>query len=178
MNTLGFGQQNGLRLLCAVLFFCVPSAAQERRQAPEFRSYGEPASASDGAEIDALTEEFRLAWGNQDTGALIALHADDVEWINAYARMFQNRKALGEFLEERLFPAFPPAVSKQEAESMKIISTRYLGNDAAVVHLFTEGSRGESRNIDERLRRTHLHLVLAKQENAWKIVHTAIMDAR
>jgi hypothetical protein len=61
---------------------------------------------------------------------------------------------------------------------MQTISIRYLGEDAAVVHMYTEGQRGASRNEGEEVRRTHLHLVLAKQTAAWKVVHTAIMDAR
>ena len=61
---------------------------------------------------------------------------------------------------------------------MKTISIRYLGDDAAVVHLYTDGQRGPSRNEGEALRRTHLHLVLEKQSADWKVAHTAIMDAR
>lgn len=61
---------------------------------------------------------------------------------------------------------------------MRPISVRYLGDDAAVVHMYTESPRGTSRNAGEDLRRTHFHLVLGKQDSAWKIVHTAIMDAR
>jgi hypothetical protein len=82
------------------------------------------------------------------------------------------------FLKERLFPAFDPSVSRQEVANMKTISIRYLGNDAAVVHLFTDGQRGPSRNEGEALRRTHLHLVLEQQSAGWKVAHTAIMDAR
>ena len=40
------------------------------------------------------------------------------------------------------------------------------------------GERGPSRNAGEEMRRTHLHLVLAELDAGWKIVHTAIMDAR
>jgi hypothetical protein len=46
------------------------------------------------------------------------------------------------------------------------------------VHLYTDGQRGESRNEGEQLRRTHIHLVLERKVRDWKIVHTAIMDAR
>ena len=53
-----------------------------------------------------------------------------------------------------------------------------LGDDAAVVHMYTEGERGAPRNEGERLRRTHFHLVLGMQKDAWKVVHTAIMDPR
>ena len=61
---------------------------------------------------------------------------------------------------------------------MQTVSIRYLGDDAAVIHTYTEGQRGPSRNEDEELRRTHVHLVLGKQNGVWKIFHTAIMDAR
>jgi len=168
----------GIVAILLAFALVLPASAQERRDVPAFRAYGEPSSATDGARIDALIQEFKDAWGNQDTEALMALHSSDVEWINAYARLFQSRASLGEFLETRLFPAFDPAVSKQEAEGMTLISIRYLGDDAAVVHLYTEGNRGESRVPDEDLRRTHVHLVLAKDDGPWQIVHTVIMDAR
>ena len=61
---------------------------------------------------------------------------------------------------------------------MRAISVRYVGDDAAVVHMYTDGERGVSRNAGKKMRRTHIHLVLEKQQCDWKIVHTAIMDAR
>lgn len=142
------------------------------------RTYGQPASADQRAALEALIERYKTAWARQDTEALIALHAEDVEWINAYARLFQGAAPLAEFLENRLFPAFSPEVSKQEVANMRTISVRYLGGDAAVVHMYTEGTRGASRNENEDVRRTHIHLVLASDPAGWKIVHTAIMDAR
>lgn len=164
--------------LITALLAALPIAAQERRQVPESRTYGEPASAGDKAAIDVLVQEYKSTWERQDTAGLIALHSPDTEWINAYARMFQGAAPLAEFLEERLFPEFDPKVSKQEVANMRTISIRYLGDDAAVVHMYTESRRGQSRNEGEDVRRTHLHLVLAKQNDAWKVVHTAIMDAR
>ncbi len=145
---------------------------------PAFRTYGAPASAADAAAIDALVATFKDAWGREDVDALMALHAEDVEWINAYARMFQGAAPLADFLEDRLFPAFAPGVSAEEAANMRLISIRYLGENAAVAHLYTEGARGASRNADEELRRTHLHFVLGKDGEAWRIEHAAIMDAR
>lgn len=166
-------------LLLALMSLAATSAfAQERREVPEFRTYGTPSSQAAAQSIDALIESYKNAWGRQDADALVALHADDVEWINAYARMFQGAEPLRTFLKQRLFPAFDASVSRQEAASMKTISIRYMGDDAAVVHLYTDGQRGPSRNEGETLRRTHLHLVLEKQSAGWKVAHTAIMDAR
>jgi uncharacterized protein (TIGR02246 family) len=155
-----------------------PCAAQERREVPPTRTYGEPVSPDDGSAIQALLAQYKDSWSRQDTDAFIALHAEDTEWINAYARLFQGSAPLAEFIRNRLFPAFDSDISRQEIENMRTISMRYLGDDAAVVHLYTEGQRGESRNEGEDVRRTHLHLVLSKQNAVWKIVHTAIMDAR
>jgi uncharacterized protein (TIGR02246 family) len=164
--------------LCFAISGAASVLAQERREVPEFQIYGKPASAEDERAIDALIRNFKDAWGRQDTAALVALHADDVEWINAYARLIQGAEPLGRFLKERLFPAFDPAISRQEAANMKAISIRFLGGNAAVVHLYTDGKRGPSRNANEEARRTHMHLVLERQESGWRIVHTAIMDAR
>lgn len=169
-----------LRLFMTItlLALATPAAAQERREIPAYRAYGAPVSPEHEAAIAALISAFKAAWGAEDTRALMALHAADVEWINAYARMFQDSASLGVFLEERLFPEFAPGVSHAEAANMRLVSTRYLGDDAAVAHLYTEGQRGASRNVGEIVRRTHLHLVLARQGEAWRIVHVAIMDAR
>ena len=169
-----------LWIVATLLFLplAFPAMSQERRDVPAFRTYGEPASARDGAAVQGFIEQYKDAWARQDTGAFIALHAEDTEWINAYARMFQGAGPLAEFIEKRLFPAFGPNTSKQEAANMRTISIRYLGDDAAVVHVYTEGERGAPRNEGEQLRRTHFHLVLAKQNEVWKVVHTAIMDPR
>lgn len=164
--------------LAAAALCATPAAAQERGEIPAYRTYGEPASPAHEAVIAGVIAAFKAAWGAEDVPALMALHAADVEWINAYARMFQDRDALGVFLEERLFPQFAPEASRAEAENMRLISTRFLGDDAAVVHLYTEGPRGPSRNDGEAARRTHIHLVLAREGGAWRIVHVAIMDAR
>ena len=164
--------------LIAALMATAPVSAQERREVPEFRTYGQPASPEEGRIIDGLIQQYKDAWAAQDVEYYMALHAKDTEWINAYARMFQSDSALAEFIEYRLFPAFDSAKSKEEVANMRIISIRYIPGHAAIVHIYTDGSRGPSRNSEEPLRRTHLHVVLEKQSDDWKIVHTAIMDAR
>ena len=165
-------------VLCLTFFGPTHVMAQERREVPEFRIYGEPSSAEDKAAVDGLVQSFKDAWALQDAVALVALHASDTEWINAYARLIRGAEPLGNFLKERLFPAFDPAISRQEVANMHTISIRFLGREAAVVHLYTEGRRGASRNSGEETRRTHMHLVLEQRASNWKIVHTAIMDAR
>lgn len=154
----------------------------QRRSAPPFRTFGRPASAENAEAIDELMSEFRDAWRAQDVERLAGLHAPDVEWINAYARMFRGSGALRTFLETKLFPEFDPAVSRQEAANMRPVSRRYLGDDAAVVHWVTDSARGPSRNASregiEGFRRTHLHFVLEQGEDGWRIAHEAIFDAR
>lgn len=165
-------------IFLSVWFVVAPLPAQERREVPAARVYGEPPSVEDQGAIQALIDQYKGSWSRQDTANFIALHADNTEWINAYARLFQGAVPLAEFIENRLFPAFDSSTSIQEIENMRMISLRYLGGDAAVVHLYTEGQRGPSRNEGEDARRTHLHLVLEKANGMWKIAHTAIMDAR
>ena len=164
--------------VCVLLACCCLTLAQERREAPEFRAYGQAATRADGDAIEELIRRYKQFWGEQDTDALMRLHAGDVEWINAYARMFRGTAPLSVFLRDRLFPVFSRTVSEQEAAQMKAVSIRYLAGHAAVVHMYTDGQRGPSRNAGEEARRTHIHLVLEKQGSTWKIVHTAIMDAR
>lgn len=165
-------------MLLPVFLVTVPAAAQERREVPPFRAYGEPGTAEDASAIDRLMDRYKTAWAAQNADAFIALHMQNIEWINAYARLFQGATPLADFLRNRLFPAFSQDVSKQEVANMRTISIRYLGRDAVVVHMYTEGNRGPSRNANEDVRRTHIHLVLGKESNEWKVAHTAIMDAR
>jgi uncharacterized protein (TIGR02246 family) len=168
----------GVAKISLLIVLAFSAAAQERREIPSFRTYGDRPSDGDVTAIDDLIQTYKDSWAAQDTEAFIQLHAEDTEWINAYARLFQDAASLGTFVEQRLFPNFDSAVSRQEIVNMKPVSIRYLGDDAAVVHMYTDGARGASRNEGEELRRTHIHLVLAKQRSSWKIVHTAIMDAR
>jgi len=154
-----------------------PASAQERREVPEFAVFGD-GTQQNVASVEAFIASFKLAWSSQDAAALAALHTADTEWINAYARMFRGREALETFLRDRLFPEFNPAVSVEETLNMRTISIRFIGDDAAVVHMYTDGHRGASRNAGEDARRTHLHLVLAGTPEGWRIAHTAIMDAR
>lgn len=162
----------------AFVALAAPSTAQERREIPDFRTFGEAASVADAEAVAGVLSAFREAWGAQDVDRLIALHAKDVEWTNAYARIFQGADGLRAFMEERMFPAFDPAVSREEAANMKQVSVRYVGEDVAIIHVYADGRRGPSRNHGEEMRRTHLHFVLERQPEGWRIVHQVIMDAR
>lgn len=176
--------RNWLRKPCLILGLALcltlnaSAQTNSRREVPEFMTFGSPGQPADAAALDAVLNEYVAAWRAQDAAAFMALHASDVEWINAYARMFRGRRALGDFVELRLFPAVSRSVSEEEASAMKRISIRYIGPDAAVAHLYTDSRRGVSRNEGEDFRRTHFHLVLAKTGRTWQIVHCAIMDAR
>ncbi|WP_299769580.1 DUF4440 domain-containing protein [uncultured Tateyamaria sp.] len=166
-------------IACAIPFVGQDtSLAQERHEVPPFRTYG---AVSDQAHADSIVQflaAFRTAWAGQDIDALTRLHASDTEWINAYARIFQGRAPLMNFLRDNLFPTFGSEVSQTEMQALKPISIRYLGEYAAVLHLYADSRRGASRNPGEDLRRTHIHLVLNLDRQGWQIVHTAIMDAR
>lgn len=154
------------------------STAQERGDIPPFKVFNEPKNESVKTSVNNLIMDYKTAWSSQDTRTLIKLHAHDVEWINAYARLIRGNQNLGKFFVEKLFPAFSSGVSMLEITNLKTISMRYIKEDSAIIHLYTDGNRGKSVNKDEKLRRTHIHLVLEKQKECWKIVHTAIMDAR
>lgn len=155
-----------------------PATAAERREVAPYQQFGEPENESQRAAVENLLEAFKRTWAAQDVAAHIELFADDAEWINAYARMFRGTAELEVFLRERLFPAFDSRVSQQEIRNANLLSIRYMGDDAAVLHLYTDGARGESAVPGQALRRTHIHLVFVKTGENWKIAHTAIMDAR
>jgi len=164
--------------LCALIASSPMAQAQERREIPAYREVGLAENTAARRALAAWFDAFRDAWAREDSAGLAALHTADTEWINAYARLFQDAESLEQFLEDRLFPQFDPQVSATEAANMQLISMRLLGDDAAVIHVYTDGNRGLSRNSGETARRTHIHLVLTLTEDGWKAAHTAIMDAR
>ena len=168
-----------LPLMAVIAFAGAASAgAQERREIPEYRTYGEAASPAHRDEVAALLDAYREAWAAQDAEALMAIHAPDAEWINAYARIFQHTQPPRAPPQPRLFPAFPPALSRQDVATTPLISIRYVGDDAVIAHYFTDGNRGASRNDGEAMRRTHFHFVMERRAEGWRIVHTVIMEAR
>lgn len=163
--------------LSAALFIAQLVSAAERREILSYMEVGAYSEESRQA-VGELLQAFKLSWANQDVETHIALFAEDAEWINAYARMFRGREDLAAFLEDRLFPNFDALVSKEEMANSRLISIRHLSESAAVIHMATDGRRGDSAIPGELMRRTHIHLVVEKQQGKWLIVHTAIMDAR
>lgn len=154
-----------------------PLGAAERRVLPGYSEFGDPGEETREA-VTELLEAFKVSWANQDVEAHMALFAEDAEWINAYARMFRGKEELAVFLDDRLFPNFDPRVSMEEMANSKLLSIRYISDTAAVIHIATDGTRGESTIPGELMRRTHLHLVVENRQGVWLVVHTAIMDAR
>jgi len=154
---------------------------------PEFRVFGKPAAVSDEAAISDLMRRFGQAWGTQDVDSAVAAYTDDAEWINAFADVYRGHEELrGQFT--RLFERFESGEDEAEgAEGNKAqrpamkrgqLSLRYIGDDAAVVHSYTESDWGVSRD-DSGLRRVHITFVLEKQQAGnWLIAHQMIMDAR
>lgn len=131
-----------IALAIALPMLATEAQAQERRQIPAYREIGVEAGSDQRQALLDFLRSYRDAWSEENTDAFIALHTDDTEWINAYARMFTDAPSLADFLENRLFPAFGPGVSRTEAENMEMISMRALGDDTAVLHLYTDGNRG------------------------------------
>ena len=150
--------------------------AQQRGEIPEYRVFGEAQNLREAEQIALLVRDYQSGWEELNAEKLTALHTSDTEWTNAFARMFQDRKSLGTFLESRLFPQFEKVFSEKETLTIEPVSLRYLGTDAAVIHLYTELRIDPSK--PEATRKTHFHLVAQQIDSTWKIAHTAIMDAR
>lgn len=164
-------------LIAITVAATLQSEAQERWVTPPYVTFG-TISEPDATAISGLIETYRVSWGEQDVDTLITLHAEDTEWTNAFARTFRSSDSLGDFMRNRMFPNFSEEVSQNEAASFRPVSTRYLGTDAAVVHFVAESMRNGHRNDPNAARQVHFHLVLEKQDCDWKIVSTAIFDAR
>jgi len=163
-------------LLIIISAFLSTAHAQERGEIPDYRVFGEAQNKQEAEQIAHLVRDYRNGWKELNAEKLIALHTSDTEWTNAFARMFQDSKTLGTFLEKRLFPQFEQMLPKTQTLTIKPISLRYLGSDAAVIHLYTEFQTDSSR--PESIRRTHFHLVAQQIDSVWKIAHTSIMDPR
>ena len=153
---------------------------------PEYRVFGTPATPSDEAAIFETMQRFGAAWGSQDVDAAVSTYTEDVEWTNAFADVYRGRDELqGQFsqLFERFESDPDPADQEDDGDSrppMKrgMVSLRYIGDDAAVVHSYTESDWGTNRDGSD-LRRVHITFVLEKQaDGQWLIAHQMIMDAR
>jgi ketosteroid isomerase-like protein len=154
---------------------------------PEFRVFGQPAAASDEAAIAELMRRFGAEWGSADVEGAVATYTEDAEWTNAFADVYRGHDALRQQFTQ-LFERFESGSMQgagpgdKEASRPELkrgrVSLRYLGDDAAVVHTYTESDWGVNRE-GEGLRRVHVTFVLEKQQDGrWLIAHQMIMDAR
>lgn len=154
---------------------------------PDYRVFGEPPSPGDEeAALDTM-QRFGMAWGTQDVDGAVATYTDDAEWVNAFADVYRGHEEIrGQFTQ--LFERFESGPDQDgedgapdaEEPMMKrgIISLRFIGEKAAVVHSYTESSWGRNRDGDGP-RRVHITFVLEKQDDGeWLIAHQMIMDAR
>jgi uncharacterized protein (TIGR02246 family) len=206
-NTLEVGglRQEGLMFNLVKLIFTIAVAAfaiatvndvaaqaevavdEDYAPLPEFRVFGEPATASDEAAITDLMRRFGAAWSTQDVGGAVEAYVEDAEWINAFADVYRGHEEIRSQFA-RLFERFesgPKATDDEEENeasrpAMKrgMLSLRYIGDNAAVIHSYTESDWGVNR-AGEGLRRVHMTYVLEKQQDGkWLIAHHMIMDAR
>lgn len=165
-------------LSCLLLTPCFgqDTPAEERPPLPEYRAFGEAASAEDAAALREVMQQFGEAWGRGDAEAVAAHYADDAEWTNAFGDVVRGADSLQVFLTE-LFSQDSDTTATGETMNYRPLSMRYLGDDVAIVHGVTTSTRGEARG-GEGERRVHITYVYAREEGAWQIVHQMIMDAR
>lgn len=171
-------------------FLATSAAGQEATQGeyaplPEFRTFGKPASEADATAISALMSRFSSSWARQDVDAVVAAYAEDAEWVNAFGMVYRGHTELRERFQS-LFQRFPAprsadtakeTSSQSDGQPPRQVSLRYIGSEAAVVHIFTESSWGPSRDGSD-VRRVLVTYVLGKRGGVWKIVHQMIMDVR
>lgn len=142
---------------------------------PEYKVFGE-VTPEDEEAIGALMRQFSEARQAGDAERAAAFFAEDVEWTNAFGSVVRGSDNLQKFLGW-LFSHDEEGTREGEATEYRRVSTRYIGDDVAVVHGMTTSTRGEARS-GAGPRRVHLTFVLAKQHEAWRIVYQMIMDAR
>lgn len=159
----------------------IPCLAQDspsdvRQELPEYRVFGEAASAGDEEAIAEVMGRLGEAWGSSDPTGVAEVYAADAEWTNAFGVVVRGREALGDYLGW-LFAQDSDTISAAESASYRRVSLRYVGKDVAIVHGVTRSNRSGARS-GEGERRVHNTYVLAKKGDDWRIVHHMIMDAR
>lgn len=178
-------------VLVAVLFFSAASTYGQEpplgdyAPLPEYRTFGTPASEADANAISALMSNYSAAWTRQDVDAVVAVYAEDAEWVNAFGMVYRGHNELRERFKQlfQRFPAPPSAKAAKEAASNQDgpppgrVSLRYIGSNAAVVHTFTESRWAGGRDGTD-VRRVLVTFVLQKHAGTWKIAHQMIMDVR
>ena len=143
---------------------------------PEYREFGEPAGASDAEDIDNLMRRYGIAWGSANVDALMDTFAPDAEFTNAFGVVLRGHDEMRSFLTD-MFKRWESETSSGEQSRRGGISRRYLGDDSAILHSYTESDRGDNRD-GGGARRVQVTFVLAKINGEWKIAHQVIMDTR
>lgn len=162
--------------IAAFFLLCTTQAsAQSFYSLPDYQEFGQPVSATEEQELDAFMSEFLQAWRTRDAQALAALHAPDVEWINAFGRTFRGRENLEHFLAHVLFPNFSPEEWQAAIDSYRPISRHFLG-EVVVINSQLHSSPGSAMEGSQR--RTSLNFVLIKQAGQWQIAQQVISDIR
>ncbi len=143
------------------------------------RMYGQPANAADGDSIRTLMARFAAAWTRGDAASVASAFAADAEWTNAFGRVKRDRVELEDFLRNALFVSGGAAGTQGRSVLNRPLSFRFLGSDAAIMHLYAE-SEGQlsPKGTPMGYRRMHTTFVLARQPEGWRIVHQMIMDQR
>ncbi|MBA2706840.1 MAG: nuclear transport factor 2 family protein [Gemmatimonadaceae bacterium] len=155
-----------------------PAAAGLFVKAPDqMRVYSQAASSADNDSIRAVMTRLGNAWMKRDAGAVASIYAADVEWTNAFGRVKRDRGELEAFLRNELFAGGTGTPGR--SVTARTISFRYVGDDAAVVHTYSENEGQLSpRGTPMGYRRIHNTLVLAKLPEGWRVVQQMIMDQR
>jgi uncharacterized protein (TIGR02246 family) len=143
---------------------------------PKFKIYGKAASQADSAAVMNLMGKFGRARGAGDAKTVASCFSTDAEWTNAFGVVVRGREKLHEFLGW-LFSEDMEGTTEGESIKAKLVSLRYIGDNAVVIHGVTESTRGESR-VGKGTRKVHVTFVLSKNSGEWLIAHQMIMDAR
>lgn len=165
-----------LSCLLAAPCFGQDSPEADLSDLPEYRVFGEAASAEDAEAITSVMQRLGQAWGSGDADAVAALYAEDAEWTNAFGNVIRSPAELRAFLAS-MFSQDAPGTSASELSSYRPLSLRYVGDNVAIVHGVVTSTREDARS-GEGLRRVHNTYVLTNESGDWQIIHHIIMDAR
>ena len=141
---------------------------------PPLQILGAAASEDEVEAIEELFAEFHEAWLAEDSEGLIATHAPDAQWTNAFGLVLRGHDEMRRFFPE-LFRNFDATTTGKA----RIISIRFVHDDIAIVQRYTQSAGGVmNREGGEGPRQIQVTNVLQKFDGDWKSIHTMIMDVR
>ena len=111
-----------------------------------------------------VSAAFQSAWNAHDMAALGGLFTEDATFVNRFGRLVRGVDEI-----VAMHAPIHETVYSDSTLDNEIIDVRYLGEDVAIVHLWSRLAAGESHPAGPHQVDTLILAVLTKQETGWLI---------